>query len=215
MAALTGLLLFKKHKHTAARYFIYFLVYTVFVDLLGNYTNWDFIGSLNLRGTIFERNYWWYGIFWTIGSAVFYAFYFSRILETSLYKKIVRYSGVIFFAGAALFIIAYPDLFFNGQRGYVATASVIVILICVTLYFIEILQSDQVLSFYKSLNFYISISILIWWLVTTPTNFYELYFIKEDSDYVILKWKVYLISNVFMYSCFTFGLIYSSNKVNR
>jgi len=218
MAAFTGLLLLKKYKHTAARYFIYFLVYTVFVDFLGNYTNWDFFESLNLRlkGTIFERNYWWYHIFWTIGSAVFYSFYFSIILETLLYKKIVKYAGIIFFTVSALLISAFPELLFNGQKGYVAsTTSVIVIFICVAFYFIEILKSDHILSFYKSINFYISVSILIWWLVTTPMTFYEAYFIKEDNDYVLLKRQVLLFSNIFMYLCFTFGLIYSRNKVNQ
>jgi len=217
MAALTGLLLLKKYKHTSARYFIYFLVYTVVLEMVGSYPKMDFLSSLNssLKGTLFERNYWWYGIFWTIGSAVFYSFYYWKILKTPLYRKIVKYSGITFFIGSAVFNITYPEFFFNGQKGYVSAASVIVILICATLYFIEILKSDQILSFYKSLNFYISVSILIWWLVITPTTFYEAYFIKEDSDYVLLKWQVLLVSNIFMYSCFTFGLIYSSNKANQ
>jgi len=217
MAAVTGIFMYKKHKNTPAKYFIYFLVYTVLVELIGSYPSADFLSSLNakLKGTIIERNFWWYAIFWTIGSTIFYAFYFSRILSNRNYKKIVEYLGFGFLLSSIIFIILNPQGIFTGNKDYLTITSAIVILLSVVLYLIEILQSERILTFYKSLNFYISATVLIWWLVTSPVTFYKVYFNKADWDYIILQYQIYLIANIFMYSCFTFGLIYSSKKVNQ
>jgi len=45
----------------------------------------------------FQSNYWWYNIFWTIGSALFYSFYFGKILKTKLFSKIIKFSGMLFY----------------------------------------------------------------------------------------------------------------------
>ena len=64
------------------------------------------------------------------------------------------------------------------------------------------------LAFYKSINFYISIIIFIWWLIVTPLVFFESYNNTSDWSFVFLKWKIKLLSNVFMYLTFTFALIF-------
>ncbi|RZV66927.1 MAG: hypothetical protein EX254_03305 [Flavobacteriaceae bacterium] len=217
LAAVTGIVFYNKYKYTPAKYFIYFLIYTVFVELIGHYPSWDFLSTLNerLKGTLIERNYWWFAIFWTIGSTIFYVFYYNKILKNSKNRSIVKYAGIIFVLSSVIFILIYPKQIFIGQKGYLTMTSALVILMCVVLYFIEILKSDEILSFYKSLNFYISATILIWWFVTSPVIFFNIYFNPDDWDFVILQWQIFLIANIFMYSCFTFGLIYSSKKVNQ
>lgn len=54
------------------------------------------------------------------------------------------------------------------------------------------LQSETILSFYKSINFYISSTILIWWLVITPLVFFQIYFLNVDWSFIILRWQIYL-----------------------
>jgi hypothetical protein len=39
LAAVTGLMLYQKYKPTAAKYFIYFLMYLSICDFLGSYVN--------------------------------------------------------------------------------------------------------------------------------------------------------------------------------
>ncbi|RMZ50932.1 hypothetical protein EB822_06015 [Flavobacteriaceae bacterium PRS1] len=70
------------------------------------------------------------------------------------------------------------------------------------------LQSETILSFYKSINFYISSTILIWWLVITPLVFFQIYFLNVDWSFIILRWQIYLFMNIFMYSSFTIALIW-------
>ena len=58
LAATTGLILFKKYKDTAAKYFIFFLIYLSLGDLLNTYTklirNNGILGFL--KDTILEQN---------------------------------------------------------------------------------------------------------------------------------------------------------------
>lgn len=211
LAVITGLLFYKKYKHMAAKYFIYFLFYLFICELLCTYTlfiNND--GFLKfLKGTIFEKNYWLSTITWSIGSILFFSYYYYKIIESTTYKVIIKYSGIFFLIiSVAQIIINFQD-YFNRFFPLINVLGAIVVLICTILYFVEILQSETILKFYKSINFYISCAILIWWLIMTPLVFYDIYFNKTDWNFVILKWQIYLFANFFMYTTFTIGLIVS------
>lgn len=214
MAAVTGLLYYKKYKHSAAKFFIYFLVYTVICDFLGGYSNHvknDGFFSF-LEGTVFEKNYWFFNTTWFIGAIIFYIYYYGKILKLKRDKIIVRYVGIIFISFSVIYIIFHFKEFFVTLFPIISVLGAIVIVLCTVLYFTQILRSEKILTFYKSLNFYISSTILIWWLVITPLAFYDIYFGIRDLNFVVLKWKVYILSNIFMYSVFTFGLIFSDAK---
>jgi len=118
LAAITGLIYYKKYKSRAVKYFVFFLVYVVFLELIGSYPIYFYkIKSLNylresLRGTYFFRNYWWYTLFWKIGAVLFYSFYYYRVLEKTKSKTIIKYSGLFFLIISLLYIIfSWPLLF--------------------------------------------------------------------------------------------------------
>ena len=91
----------------------------------------------------------------------------------------------------------------------------LIIFLCTVFYFFEILQSDNILTFYKLLNFYISTAIFIWWLIITPLVFYDIYNSNYDWNFIFLKWQIYLFANIFMYSTFTFALIFCKPEIER
>jgi hypothetical protein len=211
LAAVTGLVLYKKYKHTAAKYFIFFLVYTVIIVFVGKYTHYvknDGILSF-LDGTVLERNYWWYTLFWKIGASVFFGFYYSKILVNKVLKKILKFS-VFFFLFISIVIILFNlPLYFTNSIPSISILSALIIFQCVFFYFLEILQSDKILSFYTSLNFYISVAILLFWLIKTPLTFFEPYYTKIDEDYVHLRSCINLGVISFMYITYIIGLIVS------
>lgn len=212
IAAVTGIILLKKYRHTAAKYFIYFLVYVVVFVLIGKYSHYvrdD--GFLNfLEGTLFEKNYWWFTIFWNIGGTVFFAWYFQRILKSKKSKRILKISLVVFLIISILEIIFTFPKFFNTSLKLVEIVSLMIILQCVFYYFLEILKSDKILYFYKSLGFYICCSILLLWLIQTPLVFFEHYFNTNDKDYIFLRNVINLIAISSMYIIYTVGLIVSN-----
>lgn len=210
MAAITGVLLYKKYKSIAAKYFIYFLVYLSVCDFIGTYTYYiDDSGVFSfLKGTRLEKNNWWSTLYWKIGAVLFFAFYYQKILKERLNQSIVRKLSYFFIIFSVIWIISHWNDFFVKSFPILSILGALFIFLCVILYFIEVLQSERILVFYKSINFYISTAILIWWLVITPLVFYDVYFSTADWNFVFLKWQIYLFSNIFMYSMFTFALLW-------
>lgn len=211
LAAVTGLLLYKKYKLTAAKYFIWFLVYLTVCDFLGS----NYIKHINNDGllkflddTVFERNFWWSTIFWKVGAILFFAFYYYKILESNVFKNVIKYSGYCFFIFSITYIIFNWDDYFIRFFPIISILGAFIIFLCTIFYFIEILQSDEILTFYKSLNFYISAAIFVWWLIITPLVFYDIYNSHYDWNFIFLKWQIYLFANIVMYSTFTFALIW-------
>ncbi|WP_452219792.1 hypothetical protein [Lacinutrix salivirga] len=215
IAAVTGIFLFKKYKFTAAVFFVYFLVYAVIIENIGNYTklikNEDSLNYIYevLKGTIFEKNYWWYQIFWIMGSPLFFSFYYYKVSKNSQIKKSIRIIAFSFILICLYSLIISWDSLYNGYIKIIDIFSLLVILFLVFSYYFELLKSDKVLEFYKSLTFYISAGILVFWLIITPMTFYEVYFSEADWSFIILKWQIFLFAIVFMYTTFTIGLIVS------
>lgn len=221
MAAVTGLILLKKYKHAAVKYFIYFLVYVAIIELIGSYprylNNLEILSGIKeiINNSKFEKNYWWFTIFWSIGSILFYSFFYHKILNNRTHKIIIKFGGYAFLVISIISIITDLDKFFtSSSNAIIKVSGIILILLCVIFYFIEMLNSDRILNFQRSFNFYITATILIWWLVTVPLTFYGVYYNKEDIDFVMLRWKVLLFSNIIMYSIFTFALIWSKPQID-
>jgi len=222
IAAVVGLLCLKKYKSTHTKYFIYYLVYVALLELIGSYpryvANYDSLLVVKnyLKGGYFEKNYWWYSIFWNVGGIVFLSFYFRKILSNRIFKTILKYSTLLFMVFAMLYYaINFKELFFNSIFTGISLFGIIIILGCFIFYFFEVLNSEKILEFHKSINFYISATIFFWWLIITPLIFYEIYFSSVDWSFIFLKWQIFLFANVFMYLTFTFALIYCKPELKN
>jgi hypothetical protein len=215
-AAITGLILYKKYKSTVAKYFIFFLVCIVVLDFMSGYTQYvqedKFLSFL--KGTRFQKNHWFTTIYWFIGAIMFFSFYYVKILKTVIFKTIIKVISFGFLVISIIYIALNWELFFIKFFPFLDIFGAIIILMCSMFYFFEVLQSNKILNFYKSLNFYISFTIFFWWLIITPLTFYEVYFSSQagnptrDMNYVVLRNYIFLFVNLFMYSTFTFALIW-------
>lgn len=217
LAAVTGLVLYNKYKQTAAKYFIWFLVYLSVCDFLGSYV--DYIkngGFLSfLEGTVFIRNFWWSTLFWKIGAILFFSFYYYRSLINKSFKRIVKYSGYSFLVFSIIYILFNWDDYFIIFFPIIDILGAVIVFLCTAFYFFEILSSEKILTFYKSINFYISAAIFIWWLIITPLVFYDIYNSHYDWNFIFLKWQIYLFANIVMYLTFTFALIFCKSEVSK
>jgi len=191
LAAVTGLLFFKKYKPTAAKFFIYFLVYLALCDFVSNYPRY-------VKATLY----------WKIGAIMFFAFYYCKILKIAIFKKAIKIAAFSFLLFSIGYIAFNWDDYFIMFFPAVDVFGAFIIFLCTVCYFIEVLKSDKILTFYKSLNFYISFAIFIWWLIITPLVFYDVYMSRLDWNFIFLRWQIYLIANITMYLTFTFALIW-------
>ncbi|HLV15181.1 MAG TPA: hypothetical protein VKY41_08375 [Xanthomarina sp.] len=220
LAVVTGLWYFKKYRETSAKYFIYFLVYAFLVDFIGAYpdhfNNFKFLNKFQtlIQGTKYQYNVWWFTLFWDIGAVLFFAFYYHNILKSTLFKNMVKMLSFLFIGYTVYYLMFHWNDLFIKTLPVICILGGVIILLCVILYFIEMLLSDKVITFYKSLNFYISVAIFIWWLIVTPIVFYDIYNSTADWNFVFLKWQIYLFANIFMYSTFSVGLMVSNSESN-
>lgn len=216
VAAITGVLFYKKYHKTPVKYFIYFLLFIAIADTLGIYSQYVRPDRYLhfLIGTKIEKNHWWSNIYWVIGAIMFFSFYYRKILKTESFKTIIKLSSYGFLGFSIFFIITHWDAFFNTFFFELDLFGAVIIFICTVLFFIEILLSEKILVFYKNINFYISATIFIWWLIITPLTFYDVYFKYEigvghfDKEFLKLQTTVYLFANIFMYLTYTFALIW-------
>jgi hypothetical protein len=220
LAAVVAIFCYDKYKQTPVKYFIYFLVYVAIMELIGAYPTFvEKYESLSeakefLKGTKFEENNWFYTIFWTIASAVFYSFYFGQFLESNYSIKVIKYITSIFIISSLVYILLNWNSFFVSSFYFVDIFSASVILLSVVLYFIEVLKSQKVLIFYKSINFYIAAVLLIFFLIKTPLLFYDVYFSRSDMDYLRLNATISILCIAFMYVTFSFALIWCKPQNN-
>lgn len=210
LAAFTGLLLYKKYKPTAAKYFIWFLVYLTICDFSGYYVyciNNNGVFSF-LEGTVFVWNYWWATLYWIIGAPMFFSFFYYKILKKKTFKTIIKFCSYSFLLFSIVYVIINWEDYFIRYFPILSILGALIIFLCAVFYFVEVLLSDKILTFFKSLNFYISVTIFIWWLIITPLVFYDIYNSNKDWNFIFLKWEIYLFANIVMYLTFTLTLIW-------
>ena len=210
LAALTGLIYFKKYKSSTTKFFIYFLSYIFFVEIIGALLVFTptffpiyFIRSIGVR----VNN--WYNVFWFFGSILFLVYYFHSIIKLKQNKFIIKIVGILFLVIMLGHFVLYFDIFMKSHPMLYQLLGLITTFICIAIYFIEFLQSDSILNVFKTFGFYGSIGLFIWWLIITPVIFFDYYNTVSDWDFVNLKRLIFLFANLFMYSCFTVGLIIS------
>lgn len=209
IAAITGFLVLNNYKHTAVKYFIYFLFYVLAAEVLGFY-GWAlnyFGGYYLIENTYIKFNFWWINLTWYIGSAVFLVWYYRKVLQTDFLRSLLKYA-VFLFLIISLFSIAFNfSQFFNGTFKIIRIGHLSLIMLSAIFYLYEMLRSNNVLEFYIDIHFYISSILLIWLFITMPL----VHFVCGDADtdpaQAELKWMIMLYAKMFMYLSFSVVLI--------
>jgi hypothetical protein len=214
LAAIIGLFSLRKFKKTHSKFFIWFLVYVFFLEIFAAYptylANYKILSPINefINDSGFKQNYWFYTIFWSIGGILFYSYYYQKVLRNKTFLKILKYATYVFLICSIVFIAFNMHTFFNSTIPFIDIIGAVIIFLCASFYFIEILRNEKILNYWKSLDFYISIVIFIWWLLTTPVVFYESYIASNDWDFILLRFQLFLLANIFMYLTFVFALLW-------
>ena len=213
IAAFSGFYFYKKNRGSKIRYFFYFLVFTLCVESIATYTSlYDKLDFLRpLQQTKFQHNFWLYNSF-VIVSMFFYLFFYEKVLRTNFNKKIIRVLSVI-----SIFVVLYNLYKFSGDYfttnlKYNFLWVTVCVFVCVALYFHELLMSDKILSFYRSTLFYISIGLLVWWLVFPPVALYLPYYKTAYPNMIYLRGFMLIVANVFLYGCYTIGFLWGKDK---
>ncbi len=196
MAAIIASIYYKKYVNSTERYFLHFLWTTFFIDtILG-----PMFGLFKIDNT-------WVYYGYTGLSFLFYHWWYRRILESKLYKKIVITLNIIFII---LYIIngSNPGL---QQYSFVIGASFLLIMAGFHLH--ELFISDHTLNLKYKLSFWITAALLLFNIGMIPFMLLSQYFNLWTSNYTFFIILFFL--NSCLYGCYIIGFIWTKKKYNH
>ncbi len=192
--------------------FIWYLWFVVFIETVGMYgllfqNNYDNKWFIWVKNSVFCSNIWLYNIYSFVSILIFGKFY-SQILDDKFSKIIIKFAVIIY----VVFSISYfiiSGTFFSKSLPYDVLLETFIVFIFVMLYYRQLLKSDKILHFYRLPIFYISSSLLLWYLCVTPLFIFNGYIYEANQNFIQFRHIYLFIVNIFLYSCYTFAFLYT------
>lgn len=195
---------FKKSFEIKLKYFTLFLVFMllfeVIADLVHSVLELDNVIVYNIL-TFLEFN-----------SLLFFIKDITHFKSTK--KVITRLTAVfniIYFLSTIYYIVFHSYLQIYNEIASISGSFMITI--AIFLFFKDFINSDKIANYKKSLSFWISSGLLIYYLGTIPITSIMNYMhgIKDKTE-VIFLFNIQYILLVIMYSVFIFGALWSQKK---
>lgn len=217
VAVIAGIISYKKYQGTPATFFIKIIWIIFCIEFIGSYSNYyntfDFLKPI--YNSIFRVNYWWFTLTYQIGVVILISIFYQKLLVNKLFNIILKYATVAYFTFSIIYLVIHKDQFFSQMFPLISILAGILVLTACVFYFIELLTSEKIINFYKSVYFYITVALFFWWIIYTPLTFYDVYMVNSDWKYIVLKWQVLLSLNFMMYTIFAVGLLISKPESNE
>lgn len=207
VAFLVGIYYYRKNKSQPTFYLVWFLGITVFSELFSWYAYFVKTGFLHfLKDTPFETNYWWANIY-SLLSYLFYINYFKWYLSSKKSISILNIASIVFLV-VSLFEIIFSSGFFTRFMSISNILGTLFVFLSISVYYLELLKSDQILQVQRTLPFYVSIGALIFHLSSTPLFIYSSYYSNSiDPGFVRLYRLIIFGINFLLYSIYIAGFL--------
>ena len=211
IAALSGSYYWLKTKDHSVRPFVWLLWLTVFIETVAMYPH--LYGHLDnvylnwIENSVIVRNVWLYNIY-NFFSLILIGVFIIRNTKRLASHKIIRIIIIVY----SLFTICYfliTESFFLMSLPYDLVIQTFAIFIILLLYLGELMTSNQILYFYKSHVFYLISAISFWYICLTPLFIFDSYYTSLNEDFILFRGRFLFISNILLYSCYTFAFLYS------
>ncbi len=202
LSAIVGTLMLYKYKHTYLKYFLMLLWYTVLNEFLG-----EFVADYQKTNDLPINNLIIFNIYNTINFVVLLLLY-KHYIQSKAFKKWIVGFIITYLISLIVFGFYENYLVISQSAAYIVGASFLVITIAY--YFIEIFNSDKILSIQKSLLFWISIGLLLFHIGSIPFAVVRNYYaFIPDLRYMFYA-KFILIA--ILYSLYIIGFIWSDKE---
>ena len=207
ISAIAGTAYFYKYKSTHVKWFLYLLWYIVFTEFIG-----DFLLEKSILIHIDENgikyNIWIVNLLYFILFPVVYYIYLKSIGN----KKYVLFIKTFLIAYLIISIVNWIFIqdFITEWNELPFVAGSLFLITTIIFYFIELLQSEKIVIFHRTLLFWISVGLLLFHAGAIP-------FSIKVNGYALIPGthKLFLILYLLaitMYLTFTFGFIWSKKE---
>lgn len=211
LAAMAGSLYLKSNNKIEVKIFVWFLWFSFINELVFGWLP-SFVRDYDtfafLKDTIFEFNLWIYNVV-IIVKFIIYSIFFYSFIPNNFTRKILKYGVVLFVLYSIIYLITTKSLFISVSAPTYILGSFFLLLI-VLIYFIEVLKSEEILNFKRTLPFYIAIGALVFHLTVTPLFIYLKFYRSKNASFVEIYQIILTAANIFMYTCYTLGFIICS-----
>ncbi len=216
LAAIAGSFYVYKSRDKVTRYFVMYLWLTVFVEYLAIYStfmlnNYDNELFIFIKNSSFCTNIWLYNVR-AVVLIILLGEYYKKLISNLKHQNYIKIL-VIGFSVFSVFYLIFSDSFFYNSMPYGFMIRTLIISFFVCLYYLSIINSDKILTFYKSKHFYIATTLLLWSLAITPLFIFRSYYSLNNPNFIYLRKFILLWANIIMYLCFTAVFITSYFKI--
>jgi len=199
ITVIIGFFYIKKIKNTVYVEFIYLLMYVAINEIIA------FILVVNFN---FPNDF-LYNIY-DIITVLFYLYFYRAIIKNKKTKKLINYFSLLFIVS---YVLEYFFLKFNlltDNASYSPHFGSVLIIIVLILFLFEIINNEKIVfNLYKSIIFWISIGLLLFYVGSIP-----IFISKEIMSYNITYQYILFGLNLIMYGCFILGFILSKKEYN-
>lgn len=145
---------------------------------------------------------------WFIANGLFYMLFYLYLIKSKRRKNVIKVLLAVFLIYFAMSAVFYKDL---AKDYFVDTFIVgqLCVVFSIMLYYVDVLNSDRILQFKKSLFFFISIGVLVFNIGLIPV-----YVIAELIDWQGIFRYIILGVNIVLNGCFLLGFIRSKKEYN-
>ena len=179
--------------------FFGFLVYSLFTEIGGAY----------YKFVLFKGPYYVYNL-WVLIAFLFYSYFFLNYVKSKGKQLVIKLFAALIFGLFVVNALFFQDVFsqvfqYNNMLGKILMSVIIV------LYFADIMQSDRLLYFKKSMPFWIALGVFIYSLGSIPV------FVVGETIGYSTSWLfsyIFYILNFAMGVSFITGFIVSKEKFN-
>ena len=203
LSALIGTIFLKKVRGTILQYFVILLWLVFMVEMAMSY----------LKLVDFYNNAIVYSILSFIQFCFFFILYFKAI-NNAHFKSICKAFLILFILSSIINFLYLQDITATSLfHSYTYLLGSFFLGFAITLYFIEILRSEQILFFKRNILFYISTGLFLFHVGSIP------YFLAIQLNPNVLMNRAlafaFMILCVFMYCCFIVGFSISNRYISN
>jgi hypothetical protein len=203
LACSAGLLNWRKFKNSYAKWFVIYLALIAVSELIGI--------SLTYIFQEYSLNKSLYNYFVIPLEFLFFCWLYYQHFKNSNQKYWPMTGAILYFTSWLINIILLPTLrFWSVPFSYLI--GVIVLLVLVIAFFSAFMSSNEILGYRSDLLFWISLGLLIFYVVSSPFYGLRLALYKEHPNLFWLYYYIQFGANYLMYLFFSIALIWGKPR---
>jgi hypothetical protein len=197
IAAFIALLFFNKYNKSSERFFLYFLWFTLLIEVSG--IAWRYLSV--------KSNFWIYNIF-TLLAFNFYFFWYHQIISNRLLRKVVVLFVLIFSIVTFYNFITEP---WGGYHKITFIVGAFFTVFSAIFHFYELLNNDEIIDVKHKLSFWISTGLLLFYVGMIPFMIFS----DTFDSYHNYRNIILIFLNLILYTCYSLGFIWVKEKNNN